>query len=434
MSKTSRQGSQFHHKADYSYTMNHPPKSSSDEGSVAGTRNVPADSQPQLLLPTKVNHFVASDGSRNIAHEAFPRGQASRWTAQPVLDWLGSLAAATEANDRRGPMLVGATALSQPSPPLPNGVVHSQKHSANDHLYASSLSEYDTNVKPRLWDISYIDHHDSLAWSSTCQISSLAVQLESMAGQTKTSPTQVPTTATEHLMAAYQQLQIRVEFTFGRIVGQQQQHSPHHQQFGTNTTADAETRKLLDALYQETIDKLQSLIADYHPYAKPHPLLPPKLEQSQPYPTKNPVMPKQEFAKYMTTWLRDNWTNPYPDDQGVTEMAAHCGTTTQVISNWLINARTRKWRPALVKATELGRPSDLLLEDSINLFDGKPVRDINPDDYYHQQQQQQQQQQFSLSHQQYNNEPSLDDSEDDHTIMDFEPEEPHSKRFRSDHY
>ena len=78
----------------------------------------------------------------------------------------------------------------------------------------------------------------------------------------------------------------------------------------------------------------------------------------------------------MTSWLRANFTNPYPDDEGLIQMAHHCGTTNQVISNWLINARTRKWRPAIIKATELGRPSDMLLEDSINIFDGKPVRQI----------------------------------------------------------
>merc|ERR1712157_399177 len=32
--------------------------------------------------------------------------------------------------------------------------------------------------------------------------------------------------------------------------------------------------------------------------------------------------------------------------------------TTYVISNWLINARTRKWRPAIVKAHQLARPAE----------------------------------------------------------------------------
>lgn len=57
-------------------------------------------------------------------------------------------------------------------------------------------------------------------------------------------------------------------------------------------------------------------------------------------------------------------------------MASDCGTTATVVGNWLINARTRKWRPAVVKAFELNRPSHLLLEDSINLFEDKPLRDL----------------------------------------------------------
>jgi len=87
-------------------------------------------------------------------------------------------------------------------------------------------------------------------------------------------------------------------------------------------------------------------------------------------------IPKRDLAKYMTAWLRQNWTNPYPDEDGVAEMALMCGTTTSVINNWLINARTRKWRPAIIKATELNRPADVLLEDSLCIFDGKPVRPL----------------------------------------------------------
>ena len=85
---------------------------------------------------------------------------------------------------------------------------------------------------------------------------------------------------------------------------------------------------------------------------------------------------KKDFADYMNHWLRDNWTNPYPDDDGLAEIAEECGTTPTVVSNWLINARTRKWRPAIVKAYDLGRPADLLEEDAINLFDGNALRDI----------------------------------------------------------
>lgn len=85
---------------------------------------------------------------------------------------------------------------------------------------------------------------------------------------------------------------------------------------------------------------------------------------------------KKHFANYMNNWLRENWTNPYPDDDGLLSIANHCGTNSTVVSNWLINARTRKWRPAIVKAFHKGRPSELLKEDAINIFDGIPLREI----------------------------------------------------------
>ena len=88
---------------------------------------------------------------------------------------------------------------------------------------------------------------------------------------------------------------------------------------------------------------------------------------------------KRDFASYMEKWLRDNWTNPYPDDDGLAEIADDCATTAQIVSNWLINARTRKWRPAIVKAYDLGRPADTLLEDAVNLFQGVPLRDLGED-------------------------------------------------------
>lgn len=86
---------------------------------------------------------------------------------------------------------------------------------------------------------------------------------------------------------------------------------------------------------------------------------------------------KKDFAEYMQNWLRANWINPYPDDEGLSGLADDCETTTTVVSNWLINARTRKWRPAIVKAYEMRRPADLLQEDAINIFDGKPVRNLD---------------------------------------------------------
>jgi hypothetical protein len=85
---------------------------------------------------------------------------------------------------------------------------------------------------------------------------------------------------------------------------------------------------------------------------------------------------KKDFSEVMNNWLRQNWTNPYPDDEGLMQIANSCGCHPSVVSNWLINARTRKWRPAIVKAFENKRPASYLHEDSMNIFDGKPLRSI----------------------------------------------------------
>ena len=437
--------------------MNHPPHLPDDASRApAQQQQHQQQQQPQkLLVPTKVNQFAASghgsqNNNNNMTHyEAFPRGQASRWTAQPVMEWIESLAAATEANDRRGPMLVGGTTLlSQPSPPLPPGALLSPPVAAAAvQPPISEQEQHRDDAKPRLWDLSYVDQYDPLAWNYTRQIDRLAVQLEELAGQSK-SPTQVPTAKIDSMMAAYRALQTRVEFTFGRILGQAQQQQQqsigcppttgsskeYHPSTGTySITTDGETRTLLDALYQETIQKLQSLIADHSPNGDkprgPSKKLPSVLATTKTTQATKPPS-KQEFAAFMTQWLRANWTNPYPDDQGLAEMAAHCGTTVQVISNWLINARTRKWRPAIIKATELGRPSDLLLEDSINLFEGKPVREIHLEDY----QQQQQQQQQPPQHLKEEDEFDIDDQdalEFNEEGDDEEEEQSLRKRFRS---
>lgn len=88
------------------------------------------------------------------------------------------------------------------------------------------------------------------------------------------------------------------------------------------------------------------------------------------------VYNKKKFTKYMNQWMVKNWTNPYPDDEGLAFIADEHGTTPMIVSNWLINARTRKWRPAIVKAFEAGRPSELLLEDSTRIFEGKSLRKL----------------------------------------------------------
>ena len=116
----------------------------------------------------------------------------------------------------------------------------------------------------------------------------------------------------------------------------------------------AEYPLALERLNHETSDRLEALL-----------LSPSSMASTE---------AKADMAQYMTKWLRDNWINPYPDDIVLNEMAAHCGTPPSVIGNWLINARTRKWRPAIAKAMQLHRPAKYLLEDSLCLFDGRPIQ------------------------------------------------------------
>ena len=150
-------------------------------------------------------------------------------------------------------------------------------------------------------------------------------------------------------------------------------------------------RIVLDELYKDTIGKMEALaqMVENMPIMKEEEKATVASAKSNSWPRSKEVedvnsqralvrreMSKKDFAELMNGWLRENWSNPYPDDEGLADLARKCGTTPTVVSNWLINARTRKWRPAIVKAYEAGRPSDLLKEDAINIFDGQELREI----------------------------------------------------------
>ena len=91
---------------------------------------------------------------------------------------------------------------------------------------------------------------------------------------------------------------------------------------------------------------------------------------------RNGTVNKKKLAEYMNDWLKANFTNPYPDDQTLNEIAGVLGAEPAIVGNWLINARTRRWRPAIVKAFSFERPSRMLLDDAISIFDGIPVKSI----------------------------------------------------------
>ena len=140
-----------------------------------------------------------------------------------------------------------------------------------------------------------------------------------------------------------------------------------------------------ETICNETIEKLQSLLAEamrmiqspqkctsrtVSPYLTPltdH-------ESIQYSPTHS--VNRTAFHSHMNNWLRANWINPYPDEAVSHQLAYETGENVHVVNTWLVNARSRRWRPAVLKAFELGRPSQYLLEDSINLFEDRPLRTI----------------------------------------------------------
>jgi hypothetical protein len=351
------------------------------------------------LLPTKAFQVDPS----TTVWKPFPQAPV-RWAAQPVLDWVESLAAATEQGEaqhhggKSAPILIAGVDLSDESPPLPlasrelpvtwktdnaylpcsdNGT--KRVHATTQEPWSSTAA-----VAPTSWDLAYIQLHDPAGGNRfCCDVSSLTVRFESLTAATaKTTDPTIP--SDPHLLQVYYGIQSQLEFKFGRILDQ----CPNGDDNGTSFDF-GESRKLLDALYNETIQKMHALVEKAAPTASPDQKdasAPSVVDyiKAQGFPKKDPpasassavAVPKKDFSKYMTSWLRDNWTNPYPDEDGLADMARDCGTTSTIVSNWLINARTRKWRPAIIKATNLSRPSELLLEDSIRIFDGRPLRPL----------------------------------------------------------
>ena len=109
-------------------------------------------------------------------------------------------------------------------------------------------------------------------------------------------------------------------------------------------------RRILFKVYQQTICKMRALADSSRRFDK----------------SKN--VEYADINVHMTRWLIMNWINPYPEVENLNELATACNTTTQAINNWLINARTRKWRPALQMAFQMRRPVRCLRDDSVRVF------------------------------------------------------------------
>ena len=298
----------------------------------------------------------------------------SELKSHSVLQWVESLALSTEKVDGKGPVVLAKANLSEASKADP--ATEAQPTNLEDRtrqscMLGNSLAPSDQCS----WDLLLIEQQDPLAWVHMRTIRSRAAHLEEqihIANMTNQS------SIAQTLADDYAMLQQRLSYTFRQLLSQ----NTIPPVFGNDMDMDSSPncqegtlRGLLDALYDQTIHKLNSVISKHHKKQ-----LGGEQKDSFPMSSKQEAPPgpmqKQELAVYMTEWLIKNWINPYPDDEGLKEMATHCGVTTQVISNWLINARTRKWRPALQQACNMERPSSLLLEDSLNIFKGNPLRQL----------------------------------------------------------
>jgi hypothetical protein len=335
-------------------------------------------SSTAMPMPMPPSVAASSDASRDaifLPSRVFSQqgGQpGTRWESQSVMDWITSVAKAAEQRQGGRPIQIGSIRLSErmESFVVDDDVTRQRQTFHNQH---APVPHYST---PRYWDLSYLARSDPYVDSahgcySLSHLRYLAVQYENFLYYYSAQD--------KKYWMDYQTVQHRLYFLIGRIFGQ----------YPRGTTAAGELRVALDALYRDTIKQMQKILAAASAVMYGTTTQPDEVASYQPMPTPTastaPVpmvaatatIPKKDISRYLTQWLRENWTNPYPDDEGVTKIAATCGTSNMVVNNWLINARTRKWRPALVKAVALGRPADFLLEDSINIFDGNPVRPLD---------------------------------------------------------
>jgi hypothetical protein len=215
------------------------------------------------------------------------------------------------------------------------------------HVGQHSSTAFDM---PTSWSLGFlVQVRDPQTLFYVSQMASLAIQIEGLPARTQTDE-----------LRNYKLIQNHVHSVFRHI-------------FSAYKNGE-ERRIALIKLCEDTIVKLKILLHTAtscqrarclgSPF-RPTPPVTPSLS--------SPTSPeaKNDLSKFMTVWLRDNFTNPYPDEDVTAQLAYECGTSSHVVSNWLINARTRKWRPSIVKATHLNRPAAMLLADSLAIFDGK---------------------------------------------------------------
>jgi hypothetical protein len=308
---------------------------------------------PSVLFPTRRFAISSRGGGSNPSFAGQDDDADSvQWHGMTPLELIASLAGATELKEAADgmsvePIRVNGTKLSSKTPSIPPLVKKRDNgHKKQDVNDLTTLTESHHDLPPLPpWDPSYLLTNDVYALDSVERIQALAHTLETM-------PHYV------HVKGSYERIQDHLAGTSEWI------HTTYCGQLTAETAA--EKFQLLCNLYGETIHKMEALVDMTANLGGP---------EEEAKMASKPLV-KRDFAEYMVQWLKGNWTNPYPDEDGLETMARDCGVTTSVVNNWLINARTRRWRPAIVRAYELKRPADLLLEDSINIFDGNPVREM----------------------------------------------------------
>jgi len=258
----------------------------------------------------------------------------------------------------------------------------------NDTFYCNDNDNSEDRMLEDPWDLSYLITNDPdphIAIEAVEKILTLARRLESMPGMDRSLP-------------SYRRLRWDVSLQSKSIFGDDW--------CNEGGVAMTSRRSHLDQLYRSTREKTNALIVmtermnektaqlqflacptrrlvepdtaksigDDHHHLPSIPNHHHNSYDQQP-PIENEYS-KKEFTEYMNCWLKQNWTNPYPDDEGLADIALFCGTTITIVSNWLINARTRKWRPAIIQAYDNERPAELLHEDSIRIFEGKKLMEL----------------------------------------------------------
>ncbi|CAB9508643.1 expressed unknown protein [Seminavis robusta] len=328
---------------------------------------------PELLLPTVTSSFDCHSQSSQDQHgKHASSGSRLEWNGSNPLEWIESIAAAAEtrasiANGGKvaAPIRVNGVNLSLKRPmhyKLTRKVAgvedeeepynlkddsDQRKRSRVPAGHATAAANQQDALKQGPWDLTELLNDEMQPKSLVHSLHYVVLTFESK------------DKASRFVQSSYQRIRSHFEAELHRIKGM-------HVARGPCKANIASQMAMLGVLYNETQVKMEALI---------------RMEEAETQ--KRPdaattahTVAKKDFTNFMSAWLRDNWTNPYPDDDGLIELADACSSTPTVISNWLINARTRKWRPAIVKAFDMKRPSELLLEDSLNIFDGNPVREI----------------------------------------------------------